>query len=147
MRRRRTRAAWLRHLPGHPVSGEERFAVRCDPATSVVFAEVLSFSCPATGEQSCRAAGRAALHRPALPARCEAPTPWLRPPRCLSAVHACASRASAIAPTSKTGRAAMSQVPGPGEAENRSGRQAAATQAPMARRDRNQYAGHYLRLP
>lgn len=31
-------------LPGHPVSGEERFAVRCDPMTSVVFAEVLSFS-------------------------------------------------------------------------------------------------------
>lgn len=35
-------------LPGHPVSGEERFAVRCDPMTSVVFAEVLSFSRPAT---------------------------------------------------------------------------------------------------
>ncbi|CCK64801.1 DUF1990 domain-containing protein [Mycobacterium canetti] len=35
-------------LPGHPECGEERFAVRCDPMTSVVFAEVLSFSRPAT---------------------------------------------------------------------------------------------------
>ncbi|WP_421840429.1 DUF1990 family protein [Mycobacterium sp.] len=35
-------------LPGHPVSGEERFAVRRDPTTSEVFAEVMSFSQPAT---------------------------------------------------------------------------------------------------
>jgi uncharacterized protein (UPF0548 family) len=35
-------------LPGHPESGEERFAVRRDPATSAVFAEVSAFSRPAT---------------------------------------------------------------------------------------------------
>jgi len=35
-------------LPGHPESGEERFVVRRDPATSAVFAEVSSFSRPAT---------------------------------------------------------------------------------------------------
>jgi uncharacterized protein (UPF0548 family) len=35
-------------LPGHPESGEERFVVRHDPATSAVFAEVTSFSRPAT---------------------------------------------------------------------------------------------------
>ena len=35
-------------LPGHPESGEERFAVRHDPATSAVFAEVSAFSRPAT---------------------------------------------------------------------------------------------------
>ncbi|QUR67138.1 DUF1990 family protein [Mycobacterium spongiae] len=35
-------------LPGHPVSGEERFAVRRDPTTSAVFAEVSSFSRPVT---------------------------------------------------------------------------------------------------
>jgi len=35
-------------LPGHPECGEERFAVRRDPATAAVFAEVSSFSRPAT---------------------------------------------------------------------------------------------------
>jgi uncharacterized protein (UPF0548 family) len=35
-------------LPGHPESGEERFVVRRDPATDAVFAEVSSFSRPAT---------------------------------------------------------------------------------------------------
>jgi uncharacterized protein (UPF0548 family) len=35
-------------LPGHPESGEERFAVRRDPNTSAVFAEVTAFSRPAT---------------------------------------------------------------------------------------------------
>lgn len=35
-------------LPGHPVSGEERFAVRHDPITAVVYAEVSAFSRPAT---------------------------------------------------------------------------------------------------
>ncbi|BBX74074.1 DUF1990 family protein [Mycobacterium shinjukuense] len=35
-------------LPGHPQSGEERFAVRRDPSTSAVYAEVSSFSRPAT---------------------------------------------------------------------------------------------------
>jgi uncharacterized protein (UPF0548 family) len=35
-------------LPGHPESGEERFVVRRDPATAAVFAEVSSFSRPAT---------------------------------------------------------------------------------------------------
>jgi uncharacterized protein (UPF0548 family) len=35
-------------LPGHPESGEERFIVRRDPATDAVFAEVSSFSRPAT---------------------------------------------------------------------------------------------------
>lgn len=35
-------------LPGHPESGEERFAVRYDPVTAAVFAEVSSFSRPAT---------------------------------------------------------------------------------------------------
>lgn len=34
-------------LPGHPECGEERFAVRRDPATSAVFAEVTAFSRPA----------------------------------------------------------------------------------------------------
>jgi uncharacterized protein (UPF0548 family) len=34
-------------LPGHPESGEERFVVRRDPATSAVFAEVSAFSRPA----------------------------------------------------------------------------------------------------
>jgi uncharacterized protein (UPF0548 family) len=33
-------------LPGHPESGEERFAVRRDPVTSAVFAEVSAFSRP-----------------------------------------------------------------------------------------------------
>ena len=33
-------------LPGHPESGEERFAVRYDPKTSAVFAEVTAFSRP-----------------------------------------------------------------------------------------------------
>lgn len=35
-------------LPGHPESGEERFVVRHDPDTSAVYAEVSSFSRPAT---------------------------------------------------------------------------------------------------
>jgi uncharacterized protein (UPF0548 family) len=35
-------------LPGHPESGEERFAVRRDPNTSAVFAEVSAFSRPGT---------------------------------------------------------------------------------------------------
>ncbi len=35
-------------LPGHPASGEERFAVRYDPSTSAVYAEVSAFSRPAT---------------------------------------------------------------------------------------------------
>lgn len=35
-------------LPGHPESGEERFAVRHDPVTAAVFAEVTAFSRPAT---------------------------------------------------------------------------------------------------
>ena len=35
-------------LPGHPECGEERFAVRHDPATGAVFSEVVSFSRPAT---------------------------------------------------------------------------------------------------
>ncbi|OBK41762.1 DUF1990 family protein [Mycobacterium kubicae] len=35
-------------LPGHPASGEERFAVRYDASTSAVYAEVSSFSAPAT---------------------------------------------------------------------------------------------------
>ena len=35
-------------LPGHPECGEERFAVRYDPNTSAVFAEVTAFSRPAT---------------------------------------------------------------------------------------------------
>ena len=35
-------------LPGHPESGEERFAVRHDPNTSAVFAEVTAFSRPGT---------------------------------------------------------------------------------------------------
>jgi len=35
-------------LPGHPVSGEERFVVRHEPGTSAVFAEVSAFSRPAT---------------------------------------------------------------------------------------------------
>jgi uncharacterized protein (UPF0548 family) len=34
-------------LPGHPESGEERFAVRYDPNTSAVHAEVTAFSRPA----------------------------------------------------------------------------------------------------
>jgi uncharacterized protein (UPF0548 family) len=33
-------------LPGHPESGEERFAVRYDPKTSAVYAEVTAFSRP-----------------------------------------------------------------------------------------------------
>lgn len=35
-------------LPGHPESGEERFAVRYDANTSAVYAEVSAFSRPAT---------------------------------------------------------------------------------------------------
>lgn len=35
-------------LPGHPESGEERFAVRYDPSTAAVYAEVSAFSRPAT---------------------------------------------------------------------------------------------------
>jgi uncharacterized protein (UPF0548 family) len=35
-------------LPGHAVSGEELFAVRYDPGTGDVFAEVAAFSRPAT---------------------------------------------------------------------------------------------------
>lgn len=35
-------------LPGHPVSGEERFAVRYDPATEAVHSEVSAFSAPNT---------------------------------------------------------------------------------------------------
>ncbi|KDO97164.1 MULTISPECIES: DUF1990 family protein [Mycobacterium avium complex (MAC)] len=35
-------------LPGHPESGEERFVVRHNPATSAVYAEVTAFSRPAT---------------------------------------------------------------------------------------------------
>ncbi len=35
-------------LPGHPESGEERFAVRHDPVTAAVYTEVVSFSRPAT---------------------------------------------------------------------------------------------------
>jgi uncharacterized protein (UPF0548 family) len=34
-------------LPGHPESGEERFAVRHDPVTAAVYAEVTAFSRPA----------------------------------------------------------------------------------------------------
>jgi uncharacterized protein (UPF0548 family) len=34
-------------LPGHPESGEERFAVRLDPVTATVYAEVSAFSRPA----------------------------------------------------------------------------------------------------
>jgi uncharacterized protein (UPF0548 family) len=34
-------------LPGHPVSGEERFLVRYDPASTEVYAEVSAFSRPA----------------------------------------------------------------------------------------------------
>jgi uncharacterized protein (UPF0548 family) len=33
-------------LPGHPVSGEERFSVRYDPASESVYAEVAAFSRP-----------------------------------------------------------------------------------------------------
>lgn len=33
-------------LPGHPECGEERFAIRRDPSTSAVFAEVSAFSRP-----------------------------------------------------------------------------------------------------
>jgi uncharacterized protein (UPF0548 family) len=35
-------------LPGHPESGEERFAVRHDPVTAAVYAEVTAFSRPVT---------------------------------------------------------------------------------------------------
>jgi uncharacterized protein (UPF0548 family) len=35
-------------LPGHPECGEERFAVRYEPATEEVFAEVVAFSRHAT---------------------------------------------------------------------------------------------------
>lgn len=35
-------------LPGHPESGEELFAVRYDPATDIVYAEVAAFSRHAT---------------------------------------------------------------------------------------------------
>jgi uncharacterized protein (UPF0548 family) len=35
-------------LPGHPESGEERFAVRYEPATDKVYAEVTAFSTPGT---------------------------------------------------------------------------------------------------
>jgi uncharacterized protein (UPF0548 family) len=35
-------------LPGHPESGEERFAVRHDPNTDAVFAEITAFSVPGT---------------------------------------------------------------------------------------------------
>ncbi|OBJ55547.1 DUF1990 family protein [Mycobacterium asiaticum] len=35
-------------LPGHPATGEERFAVRYEPATDAVYADVSSFSRPAT---------------------------------------------------------------------------------------------------
>ncbi|MGB3485143.1 MAG: DUF1990 domain-containing protein [Mycobacterium sp.] len=35
-------------LPGHPVSGEERFAVRYDPADNTVHSEVSAFSRPNT---------------------------------------------------------------------------------------------------
>jgi uncharacterized protein (UPF0548 family) len=35
-------------LPGHAESGEERFVVRCDPATDEVHAEVVAFSRHAT---------------------------------------------------------------------------------------------------
>lgn len=35
-------------LPGHPESGEELFAVRYDPADDTVYAQVRSFSRPAT---------------------------------------------------------------------------------------------------
>jgi uncharacterized protein (UPF0548 family) len=35
-------------LPGHPESGEERFAVRYDPGNDAVYAEVSAFSRPAT---------------------------------------------------------------------------------------------------
>lgn len=35
-------------LRGHPECGEERFAIRRDPTTSAVFAEVSAFSRPAT---------------------------------------------------------------------------------------------------
>lgn len=35
-------------LPGHPESGEERFAVRYDPGRDAVYAEVCAFSRPAT---------------------------------------------------------------------------------------------------
>ena len=34
-------------LPGHPVSGEEMFAVRWDPADDTVYGEVAAFSRPA----------------------------------------------------------------------------------------------------
>jgi uncharacterized protein (UPF0548 family) len=35
-------------LPGHPASGEERFAVRYDPASESVYSEVTAFSRPGT---------------------------------------------------------------------------------------------------
>lgn len=35
-------------LPGHPASGEERFAVHYDPAGDAVYAEIAVFSVPAT---------------------------------------------------------------------------------------------------
>lgn len=35
-------------LPGHPVSGEEMFGVRYDPAADAVYSEVAAFSRPAT---------------------------------------------------------------------------------------------------
>jgi uncharacterized protein (UPF0548 family) len=35
-------------LPGHPVSGEECFAVRYDPVTEAVYSEVSAFSTPNT---------------------------------------------------------------------------------------------------
>jgi uncharacterized protein (UPF0548 family) len=35
-------------LPGHPESGEERFAVRYDPHTDAVYTEVTAFSVPGT---------------------------------------------------------------------------------------------------
>ncbi|MHA7650605.1 DUF1990 domain-containing protein [Mycobacterium sp. ML4] len=35
-------------LPGHPECGEERFAIRYDPKTSAVYAEVSAFSRPGT---------------------------------------------------------------------------------------------------
>ena len=59
-------------LPGHPESGEERFAVRYDPETSAVFAEVSAFSRP--GAWWSKAGGPfvvdgAARHRQALSAR------------------------------------------------------------------------------
>lgn len=48
-------------LPGHPVSGEERFAVRYDPSTEAVYSEVAAFSVPNTWWASLAAPALAAV--------------------------------------------------------------------------------------